>query len=461
MASSQLRIAIVGGGFSGAMTAVHLLRQRRLSLELIIVEPRPQLGRGLAYSTPCEDHLLNVPALGMNALPDNQNHFVEYVQSNSKTLSKEDFVPRKMYGEYLSWLIAGEFAESENEGTGVKHIQSEVIDISKSESGYRLHMSDQGSVEVDLVVLALGNLGGRQPAWMNGIDMKCKGYIHDPWQLGVIEKIALDEDVLIVGTGLTAVDKIIQLELAGHSGLIFALSRHGLLPRVHFASSQGTEQPLATEHKSALAALKVLRRQIATIAPSANGDTWRRVVDGLRPTTQAWWQSLPIKEQRSFLTHLNTLWEIHRHRMAPSIGRRVEELRSTGQLKILAGKIVSIEERGKQLIVEVRERGKKETKSIGVNRVINCTGPQSALKTVDSDLLANLLERGLVAPHRLGTGIATRADGQVLDKAGNPVDGLFAIGPLLKAELLETVAVPEIRQQAFDLAAKIVKVKCH
>ncbi len=239
MSLQQLRIVIVGGGYSGAMTAVHLLRQRIASLDITIIEPRRELGRGLAYSTTCPEHLLNVPASGMSALPDEPDHFLNYALSKDNSVSKESFLPRKMYGEYLSGLIASELRKAESRCASVAHVQSEVIDIQKLEEGYRLYLSDREPIETDYVVLALGNLSGKKPGWLKGIGMECQNYIHNPWQPGAIEKIASDDDLLIVGTGLTAVDKIIELKRAGHKGSIFALSRHGLLPRVHMEKFQG------------------------------------------------------------------------------------------------------------------------------------------------------------------------------------------------------------------------------
>lgn len=455
MFNQGLRIAVIGGGYSGAMTAVHLLRQRIAGLKVTIIEPRQELGKGLAYSTSCPEHLLNVPAFGMSALPDEPDHFLNWARNRDNTVSRESFVPRKTFGEYLLTLISAELSKAEQMNTTVEHVHSRVIDIKKSDQAFRLILTDGESVEADFVVLAIGNLSGKRPAWLNGIGMDCPGYIHDPWYPGAIENIAADEDLLIVGTGLTAVDKIIELKRNGHTGRIFALSRHGLFPRLHFEKCQGMVQPLASSSSSALGGLTILRQQIADIAPSPDGDTWRRVIDGLRSTTQKWWQSISLREQRRFLSHLITYWDVHRHRMAPEIGQKVESTRNSGQLETLAGRILSIVEQNGQLNVTVRERGKADPISFKVSRVINCTGPQSSLKHVDSPLLANLVYQGLVAPHRLGTGIAARADGQVLDKEGNEVSGLFAIGPLLKAELLESVAVPELRQQAFDLAAKI------
>jgi uncharacterized NAD(P)/FAD-binding protein YdhS len=43
-------------------------------------------------------------------------------------------------------------------------------------------------------------------------------------------------------------------------------------------------------------------------------------------------------------------------------------------------------------------------------------------------------------------------DGAVLDAEGNPSDFLYALGPLRKGNLWETIAVPEIRNQVSDLA---------
>jgi uncharacterized NAD(P)/FAD-binding protein YdhS len=261
--------------------------------------------------------------------------------------------------------------------------------------------------------------------------------------------------VLIVGSGLTAVDKVIELNGGNHRGEISVISRHGLFPRVHLKRRQGQLTSSVCQSNSAIAALRNLRHEVANTSPNLDGDTWRRVVDGLRSQTQKWWHVLPLAEKRRFLRHLSTHWDIHRHRMAPEIGVKVEQMLSSGQLKNFAGRIISVSSIGDEMLVKFKERGTSKIQELKVSKIINCTGPQSSLRTIDSALLDNLLSAGLIAPHNLGTGIATRADGQILDSAGNDVEGMFAIGPLLKAELLESVAVPELKQQAYDLAIKI------
>src|SRR6478752_8856574 len=67
-------VAIVGGGFSGTLMAVNLLRYGDCRVTLI--ERGDGFARGVAYSTREPRHLLNVRAGNMSALPDQPDHFV-------------------------------------------------------------------------------------------------------------------------------------------------------------------------------------------------------------------------------------------------------------------------------------------------------------------------------------------------------------------------------------------------
>ena len=75
-------VTIVGGGASGALTALHVVREaeaagRNVRLELC--EPR-RVGEGIAYSTTDPRHRLNVPAKGMSGLPEDPQHFVRWLR---------------------------------------------------------------------------------------------------------------------------------------------------------------------------------------------------------------------------------------------------------------------------------------------------------------------------------------------------------------------------------------------
>src|SRR5271155_4289651 len=104
-------IAIIGGGFSGAMTAVNLARLSRQRLHLIIINQRRPMARGVAYGTRRMEHLLNVAARNMSAFPDLPDHFLQWLQTRCdyeqepETALRERFIPRCIYGDYVRSLM--------------------------------------------------------------------------------------------------------------------------------------------------------------------------------------------------------------------------------------------------------------------------------------------------------------------------------------------------------------------
>ena len=71
---SRNSVIIIGGGASGVMLTAHLLRSDDPGLRVTLVEPRDSFGKGMAYSAPLPDHLLNVAATNMSAFPDDPSH---------------------------------------------------------------------------------------------------------------------------------------------------------------------------------------------------------------------------------------------------------------------------------------------------------------------------------------------------------------------------------------------------
>jgi len=102
---------------------------------------------------------------------------------------------------------------------------------------------------------------------------------------------------LLIGTGPTAVDAVITLLDQGHVGLIYAMSRRGLLSRRH---APLTALPIQLPLHAGLGELTRFVRQEA----DASGGNWRGVIDALFPFLQDIWQSLPLAERQQFLRHL-------------------------------------------------------------------------------------------------------------------------------------------------------------
>ena len=71
---------------------------------LMIIEPRAELGRGIAYGTTDPGHLLNVRAGCLSALPDEPDHFTTWARRHTDA-DGTSFLPRAWYGEYLRSLL--------------------------------------------------------------------------------------------------------------------------------------------------------------------------------------------------------------------------------------------------------------------------------------------------------------------------------------------------------------------
>src|SRR3954453_7554987 len=222
---SVLRVAIVGAGFSGTMVAVHLLRQSE-AVEIDIIDPRVP-GRGLAYSTTWDAHLLNVPAVRMSAFGSEPMHFLEWLHAHGMPAADPGiFAPRKLYGTYIQDLLE-ETVRSAAPQTRFRHHFTRAVRLSFDGLSVAVFLDNGERLSVDRAVLALGNPPSRSLA------TALPGYFHSPWQSAALAELAPDRAVLLVGAGLTAVDAFMALLSQGHGGKIYVLSRRGKLPRPH------------------------------------------------------------------------------------------------------------------------------------------------------------------------------------------------------------------------------------
>jgi uncharacterized NAD(P)/FAD-binding protein YdhS len=99
-AAASLPVIIVGGGFSGAMLAARLTEMGQATA---LIERGEQVGLGVAYSTPLDDHRLNVRAERMSARPDRPADFTDWLADHAPTYADPNgFAPRRLYGSSLS-----------------------------------------------------------------------------------------------------------------------------------------------------------------------------------------------------------------------------------------------------------------------------------------------------------------------------------------------------------------------
>lgn len=437
---------MVGGGASGAIFALHLLRQQRNDIELTIVEPRAELGAGIAYGTSNPVHRINVPAGRMSLFSDRLLDFDDWCREQGvpaldpdATVGEFLFPQRAWFARYVSARL-GEAGQ----GDRLRHLWQSVVEIARENGHYRLRLSGGESITADIVVLATGNPPADLPRPLRPL-IGDSALISDPWRDGALADVGPNEHVLIVGAGLTMGDTVANLITHGHTGSILAISRHGLLSR------PGSRVPVQPQgdfaqlpHPTALSLLRQFRRE-ATRFP------WRSVVDALRSRLPEIWGDLPLSERRRLVRHVRVFWEAHRFSMAPPVHDVVAAARERGQLTIEAGRIIAVDRTGTGLAVNWRARGATSPAQIHVDRIINATGPAFARAT-DIAPLSRLRERGEIAPDPLGFGIAVDTLGRTADQAGAFSDTLFAIGPIARGARGELSGIREISDHALRLA---------
>ncbi len=443
-------VAIIGGGFSGVMTAVHLLRRCRPATSILLIERGEHLGRGLAFGTHSAEHLLNVPAGNMSAFDDDPAHFLKWLRRHKDAeVSPAAFVSRQWYGEYVNSLLAEQLRQPDP--ASLRCVHEEVVGIERLGETLRLTMTDSSHHDARLVVLAVGNFPPPDPMPMR--QLSDRRYARYAWSPEALDGIADSELVLLIGSGLTAIDQVVALNGRGFRGTVYMLSRRGLLPALH---QPGTAWP--TEWTAELPAsirplVAEVRRQVRLAAE--RGVDWRAVIDSLRPATQRIWKSLGLAERKRFLRHVRCFWEVHRHRLAPEVGRMLDALRQSGRLVTKAGRVLECVERDGHVEVLYRDRESTETGSLRVARIINCTGHETDARKIDSPIVKSLLENNLARVDSGALGLDISDAGAVVDSSGLPSKSLFALGSVRKGLLWESTAVPEIRVQARALAERL------
>lgn len=436
------RVAIVGGGFTGTLLAINLLRFGSSHVTLIERDVA-RLGRGVAYGRVHADHILNVRAANMSAFPDEPRHFIDWLAGRGSA-GDGLFATRQDYGTYLAELLAS----ARQAAAGQLEIVADgATRLDISETGACLTTASGRRIDSDVVVLANGNLPPYDLPAFAGLTGDV--YCGNPWSGDIARGLGRSDDVLLLGNGLTAIDSALTLASAGFEGRIFSLSRRGLTPHSHAPASAFTaRKDRPPEAGSAL--VRAVRKRAQQIG-------WRNAIDELRPFTPDLWRAAERASRARFLRHLRPYWDIHRHRLAPQVAARIERMHAYGQLIVLAGKVVAASPDELGLAVGWRPRGEEQVQTLPIRRVINCIGPLGDLRRTDDALLVQLRDDGMVRPDPLAIGIDVDREGRAIARDGAAAQRLFVAGPMTRGAHWEIVAVPDIRKQVWDLARYLTK----
>ncbi|WP_343067847.1 MULTISPECIES: FAD/NAD(P)-binding protein [Hymenobacter] len=453
----------MGGGFSGSMLALQLARlpnQELIACDVHLVEPRPVPGPGLAYTARRPEYLLNVRSQFLSAFPDQPDHFLNWLRVTQASACENDFCSRQSYGRYLQQLISQVLEWPSSNGIRCKwhNLTAQAVTVAPDGQSARVKLSSGTEIHSDYVVLALGNFPPPPPTPADLRYLQHPAYHGNPWAQGALREIAADDTVLLIGTGLTAIDVLLGLRADGHRGQITVVSGHGRWPLAY----QDEPTPYPSFYAQELAGLsqvadvlKVVRRHVREAERLGIG--WQAVIDSLRPDLGRIWAAWPSVEQARFLRHLAGIWSVVRHRSPPQNAQALQQMLDAGLVRVERGRVRAIEPEtaGQGLVVTVQAGTQQPARPLTARHVINCTGPLLDYSRIQTPLVVGLREAGHLVPDALRLGIITNECGALLDAQGTASSVLFTLGPSRRPAYFESTAVPELRGQATELAQEL------
>lgn len=413
------------------MLAARLAEHGRAST---LIDRTGDFGPGVAYATPFAGHLLNVRASRMSAVEGRPGDFVDWLRANAPDQADPmGFAPRALYGRYVRNRLAG--VETTHPGR-VWRVTGHVAAITAD--GVRL--ADGETITGAAVVLATGN---PPPRTAGGDDR----VLADPWAPEALDRIGDEDDILIIGSGLTMVDVIQALDARGWRGRATALSLRGLLPRPHGAP------PDVHADLPETATVGPLSRRLKTARALSRNTGWRAVMEGYRPITARLWAEMTTVERARLMRHLRPWWDVHRHRIAPEMGRMLDRLSDQGRLLLKAGRLESVEMARGRPLAHWRPWRRTAAEPLTADWIIDCTGPGH--DAAAHPLTGPLIAQGRARLDPLGLGLDLDDNGRVLDAQGRADARLWTLGPPARAAYWETIAVPDIRKRIEAMAADL------
>jgi uncharacterized NAD(P)/FAD-binding protein YdhS len=454
-ASDLPTIAIVGGGFSGAVLAWHLHRTAPGKHNIVIVEPRDEIGRGLAYDSFDPAHRINVPALKMNLDYDKEGHFEQWLIASGypahdpvAQLPGALFPTRAAFGDYVN-------AHVRQLGSAVTHLKTTARAIVPQPGGYRIATDDGGEIAADAVVLAVCHTPPQVPSSLAPLQSDAR-FIANPWQRDVLRNIAPDHRVLIIGTGLTMADIVASLDRQGHRGNILAVSRRGRRSQPHATEQMEPFGEFAENpERTTLSLLRRVRRTIAEAA--CEGLSWHPVLDQLRLQGVDIWRALPLHERARLVHHLRPFWDTYRFRIAPQVDDVIRRRIADGTFDIRAGSIRASAAQDRDLAVDLRPRRSGAWERHAFDAVVIATGPAHGTVFESNALLGQIGSAGLARPDPLGLGIDVDLQGRAINRDGAAAQALFVAGPLARGTFGELMGAPDLARHARNIAETIAR----
>lgn len=456
------QVVVIGGGFTGAAVALHLARRLAAAGDgrtgIAVIEPRPVLGAGLAYSTADPSHRINVPASRMTIDTAAEGGLARWIADSGIALSPGTatsdgalYPQRGLVAAYAAAQLAPHLALGR-----VRHLRARAMAARHDAGRFQVTLDDGRAIAADRLVIATSHPPPGVPAALAAVAQH-PALLADPSDAARIAGIAGTAGrVLVVGTGLTSADVIASLDRQGFAGHILALSRRGLRSRGHaFGHAQSAADFAGAPAPTALALLRRVRQAVRQDAQA--GLPWQAVLDNVRRDGPAIWAALPPAERARLVRRLRVWWDVHRFRIAPQVEAVLDRLVGAGRLSIEAGRLLSARPVGAGIEVAWRGRDLRPRAAV-FDAVILTTGPAHGGILAASPLLSGLARAGLIRTDALHLGLDVTQGCHAVGRDGSPQPDLLIAGPLARGHVGELMGIPEVTAHAQLVAERLAQM---
>ncbi|CUA92994.1 FAD/NAD(P)-binding protein [Comamonas thiooxydans] len=496
----RVRVAVVGGGSVATSFIFHLVRARQSAqsavheLDVLVFESNETIGRGAAYANDADTNLLNVTAGSMSIAEDDRLHFFRWLQRHSIThfngteIAHDSFLPRPLFGQYLEDVYQETCAIGTTLGVHIRHIRETVLDVEAGKpNGYKITTDKQRHL-AEHVVLSIGNLASNTFETLRGE----AGYFDSPYPVRTLVKgIAADATVCVLGTSLSAIDAVVALVDAGHTGQVYCVSRNGRLPSVRGLKNRSVT--LSPRLLAALSAGNLNDRQLTLSeairllademthhgidfsevvklqAPPPNASSyldeeislsstrprqWQSLGNALNAVVDAIWQQLDDLERERFDATLRSIWMARRVTFPIENAKKLQALLRTEQLQVQQGfqSVKPNSESGRQYSIKLQDGSEIEA-----DVIVNATSFSADTTRSNSPLLRGLLSRGDAVPHRFGGLAVDFASGNLIRSDGSVDAGISVLGTMSAGTYFWTNAMDVNARLARGVAERLVR----
>ncbi|WP_428851896.1 FAD/NAD(P)-binding protein [Imbroritus primus] len=438
------RVIVVGGGVSGVSCAVQLSRRSDLPLDIVIVEPSAALGRGLAYAAIDDDHRLNGPLPAHAVDPCCPDELLDWCRSTGVLAADPDatlpsghvFLRRRDFGKYVGELAAREACNAVT-GSTIAHRRDHALGATPRDDGsVDVALADGATLRADMLIIATGNAPPRLLPPFRPEHAAHPRIIANPLNTPRLAEVPRDARVLVVGTGLTALDVLSTLVRQGHTGAIMAVSRRGLRPQPQPPAICG-ETPVESD------GLRPLDRVMAELPPfiqalgpayrladvsralraeirkaKATGGDWYAPFDLVRDAVWRIWPTIPLADKQRFLRRMRAWYDVHRFRSPPPNDRMVRQAEATGLVTFARARLDRVDAPSGAGPIMVQLTSDAGVTTRPFDMVINCTGLDATSGYQRNPFLASLVAQETLVPDGSGMGFAVTATCRAVTPTG-------------------------------------------